>query len=137
MTGDQKSICYFCRPLGKSELANLLTLIKIETFFMNNEFTEIFTSWRVPNSEVINLLSLFYFFIVLNSSLLSQYLMYPLCISLLYTESCPRSEHIDRKTATLGTFLSILLRKNASEFPADSKTPFCVKLSSYLLKKYQ
>ena len=29
-----------------------------------------------------------------------------LCISLLYTESRPRSEHTERKTATFGTFLS-------------------------------
>ena len=39
-------------------------------------------------------------------------------------ESRPRSEHIDRKTATFGTFLNILLRKDTLKFQADSKVAF-------------
>ena len=58
------------------------------------------------------------------------------CISLLYTESRSRSEDIDLKTATFGTFLSILLLKDALECQADSNAPLYVKSSSYLLKKY-
>ena len=44
----------------------------------------------------------------------------PLCISLLNTESRPRSEHTERKTATFDTFLSILVCKDTLEFQADS-----------------
>ena len=58
-----------------------------------------------------------------------------LCISLLYTESRPRSEHIDGKTATFGTFLIILSYKNALKCQADNKAPFCVKHSSNIFKK--
>ena len=47
-----------------------------------------------------------------------------LCISLLYTESCPRSEHIGRKTATFGTFFRILSYKNALKYQAGSKASF-------------
>ena len=58
----------------------------------------------------------------------------PLCISLLYKESRPRSEHIDRKTATFATFLSILSYKDALKCQAYTKAPFRVKSPSCLLK---
>ena len=63
-----------------------------------------------------------------------DFLIYPLCISLraIYTESRPRSEHIDRKTATFGTFLTISLSKDTLKFQADSKAHFCVKSSTYI-----
>ena len=43
-----------------------------------------------------------------------------LCILLLYTESRPRSEHLDCKTATFGTFLGIFFCKDTL-FQADTK----------------
>ena len=46
---------------------------------------------------------------------------FSLCISLLYTVSGPRSEHIDSKTATFVTFLSILLRKDTLKFQCLTK----------------
>ena len=60
-----------------------------------------------------------------------QIIIIALCISLL------RSEHHDRKTATFGTFLSILLWKDTLNFQADNMAPFCKISSLYLLKKYQ
>ena len=49
-----------------------------------------------------------------------------LCILLLYTESHPRSEHIDRKTTTFGTFFGNLFFKYTLQFQADCKALFFV-----------
>ena len=59
-----------------------------------------------------------------------------LCISLLQTESRQRPEHINRKTATFGTFLRIILNKNILKLGRLRKVSFCIKSSSYLEKKY-
>ena len=44
------------------------------------------------------------------------------------TVSRPRSEHMDRKTATFGTFFSILFCKDTLRFQANSKPPFLCKI---------
>ena len=56
-----------------------------------------------------------------------KYFETPLCISLLHMESRPRSEHIDRKTATFGIFFSILLCKDTLRFQSNGKAPYCVE----------